>query len=71
MAYEWGTNRPGLIRYYFDKDKRPDTRADILSLGFITPLENAVIARIDSEASLDYLELEIVSAIIMRCITQS
>ena len=60
VAYEWGNSRPGLIRYFYDKAARPDTRADVLSMGFITPLENAVLARIDSEASMDYLELEIV-----------
>ena len=59
VAYEW-PSKPGLIRYYYHEDRRPDTRADVLSFGFISPLVNAVLLRIDSEASNDYLEVEIV-----------
>ena len=40
---------------------QPNTKFDILSMGFITPLENAVIVRIDSKSSNDFFELEIVS----------
>merc|ERR1719210_3307199 len=39
---------------------QPNTKFDILSMGFITPLENAVIVRIDSKSSNDFFELEIV-----------
>jgi hypothetical protein len=60
VAYHYGP-KPGLIRYYFYEGTRPNTRADILSFGFITPLENAVLLRIDSQTSNDYLELEIVN----------
>ena len=60
VAYEW-PSKPGLIRYYYHEDRRPDTRADVLSFGFISPLVNAVLLRIDSEASNDYLEVEMVS----------
>ena len=60
VAYNFGP-KPGLIRYYYDKETRPNTKADILSVGFITPLENAVLLRVDSHTSNDYLELEIVS----------
>ena len=59
VAYEWGP-KPGLIRYYYDIKKRPDTQVDALSLGFITPLQNAVLLRVDSATTNDYLELEIV-----------
>ena len=65
MAYEWST-RPGLIRYYYHHDRRPDTKTDILSVGLITPLDNAVLLRVDSEESNDYLELEMVSYVTMR-----
>ena len=37
-----------------------DTETDLLSLGLITPKSEAVIARVDSASSNDYLELEIV-----------
>jgi hypothetical protein len=59
VAYEWGP-KPGLVRYYYDIKKRPDTQVDALSLGFITPLQNAVLLRVDSATTNDYLELEIV-----------
>ena len=62
-AYEW-TSKPGLIRYYYHLNKRPDTSADVLSLGFITPLDDAVLIRVDSGAASnfnDYLEVELVS----------
>jgi hypothetical protein len=59
VAYEWGP-KPGLIRYYYDIKKRPDTQVDALSVGFITPLQNSVLLRIDSATTNDYLELEIV-----------
>lgn len=64
VAYEWGSKQ-GLIRYYYHLDHRPDTRADVLSLGFITPLQDCVVIRVDSEASNDYIELEIVSLIFL------
>ena len=38
-----------------------DTEADLLSLGLITPRAEAVVVRVDSASSDDYLELEIVS----------
>ncbi len=61
VAYEWGPNKPGLIRYAYDPKKRPDTQVDAMSLGFITPLENAVLMRVDSGTTNDYLEMEIVN----------
>ena len=60
VAYEWGP-RPGLINFYYGKNNQPDTRVDALSLGFITPQENAVLLRVSSGSANDYLELEIVS----------
>ena len=35
--------------------------SDQLSLGLITPRSDAILVRVDSAASPDYLELEIVS----------
>ena len=60
VAFHWGP-KPGLIRYYFKEGERPNTKADEISFGFITPLENAILLRIDSQSSNDYIEFEIVS----------
>ena len=65
MAYHWGP-KPGLIKYFFLEGSRPNTKMDVLSFGFITPLENAVLLRIDSASSSDYLEVEIVSTTKLR-----
>ena len=63
VAFHWGP-KPGLIRYYFQEGNRPNTKSDILSFGIITPLENAILLRIDSHSNNDYLEFEIVSFIL-------
>ena len=60
VAFHWGP-KPGLIRYYFQEGNRPNTKMDTMSFGFITPLENAILLRIDSQSNNDYLEFEIVS----------
>ena len=53
--------RPGLVKYHFPVSGLAlDTESDLLSLGLITPKSEAVIARVDSASSNDYLELEIV-----------
>lgn len=36
-------------------------KSDVLALGFITSQEDAVLLRVDSGTSNDYMELEIVS----------
>ena len=54
--------------YYYPEEKRPDTKDDILSLGFITPSFDAVLVRIDSQGGdlhNDYLQLEIVSFLLV------
>ena len=51
----------GLVKYHFPVSGLAlDTESDLLSLGLITPKSEAVIARVDSASSNDYLELEIV-----------
>ncbi|XP_067134301.1 neurexin 1-like isoform X3 [Centruroides vittatus] len=50
----------GLITFTYPKDKRPDTKSDLLALGIITMTVNAVLMRIDSGSSNDYMELEVV-----------
>ena len=60
-AYEW-RSKTGLIKYHFHPTSSPDTERDSLALGLITPVTEAVLLRIDSATSNDYLELEIVSS---------
>ncbi|XP_076324369.1 neurexin 1-like isoform X2 [Tachypleus tridentatus] len=59
IAYRFGGDS-SLMTYTFTQDKRPDTKTDLLALGFITTKDNAVLVRIDSGSSNDYMELEIV-----------
>lgn len=59
VAFEWSTN-PGLIRYYYHNDRRPDTRADILSFGLLTALSDCVLFRVDSATSSDFLQVQLV-----------
>ena len=58
-AYEW-KGKTGLVKYRFHSSS-PDTERDSLAVGLITPSSQAVILRIDSSSSNDYLEVEIVS----------
>ena len=63
VVYEW-YGSGGTVTYYYPEEKRPDTKDDLLSLGFITPSFDAVLVRIDSQGGdmhNDYLQLEIVS----------
>lgn len=60
ISYRFGA-KGGLITFSYPSDKRPDTKSDLLALGFISQTDNAVLVRIDSGSSNDYMELEIVS----------
>ncbi|KAG8179390.1 hypothetical protein JTE90_003646 [Oedothorax gibbosus] len=59
ISYRFGP-RGGLITLSHPSDKRPDTKSDLLALGFVSETDNAVLVRIDSGTSNDYMELEIV-----------
>ncbi|XP_054706570.1 neurexin-1-like [Uloborus diversus] len=59
ISYEFGPGT-GLITFTFPPDKMPDTKSDLVALGFITMADNGVLVRIDSGTSNDYMELEIV-----------
>ncbi|XP_055944776.1 neurexin-1-like isoform X1 [Argiope bruennichi] len=59
ISYEFGPGT-GLITLTFPPDKMPDTKTDLVALGFITMADNGVLVRIDSGTSNDYMELEIV-----------
>ncbi len=51
VAFEWPSHKQGgVVRYTYPADKRPDTNSDMLSLGFITPSFDAVLARVDSHS---------------------
>lgn len=60
VAYEFGANR-GMIHYTFPPGKQPDTEEDFIALGFLTVVSDAVLLRIESSNTQDYMELEIVS----------
>ena len=60
ISYEFGNNR-GIIQYSFPPGRQPDTEADNIALGFVTTKSDAVLMRIESSTTADYIELEIVS----------
>lgn len=60
IAYEFGAGR-GMITYTFPPDRRPEMKRDTVAFGFITSINDAVLLRIESASSNDYLEIEIVS----------
>lgn len=63
VSYEFGPNR-GIIIYTFPEDNRPEMQEDVVSLGFITTKSDAVLLRLVSGTSNDYIEMEIVSSLL-------
>ncbi|GAB0092873.1 neurexin-1 [Sergentomyia squamirostris] len=59
VSYEFGHNR-GIIQYTFPPGNQPDTEEDQIALGIITMKSDAVLLRIESSTTQDYMELEIV-----------
>ncbi|XP_011192823.2 neurexin-1 isoform X2 [Zeugodacus cucurbitae] len=59
IAYEFGNNK-GIIQYAFPENMQADTEEDNIALGFITTKSDAVILRVESATTQDYMELEIV-----------
>ncbi|XP_076392465.1 neurexin 1 isoform X6 [Megachile rotundata] len=59
VAYEFGAGR-GIITYTFPPDQRPEMKKDRVALGFVTSVKDAVLLRIESASSNDYLEIKIV-----------
>ncbi|XP_055852280.1 neurexin-1a isoform X2 [Episyrphus balteatus] len=59
IAYEFGANK-GIIQYTFPAGLQPDTEEDNIALGFITTKSDAVLLRMESATTQDYMELEIV-----------
>ncbi|KAG7203258.1 hypothetical protein KM043_010356 [Ampulex compressa] len=58
VAYEFGPGR-GIITYTFPPDRRPEMKRDTVALGFVTGVNTAVLLRIESASSNDYLEIGI------------
>ncbi|KAL9901022.1 neurexin 1 isoform 4-T10 [Glossina fuscipes fuscipes] len=59
IAYEFGNNK-GIIQYTFPENSQADTEEDNIALGFITTKSDAVLLRIESSTTQDYMEMEIV-----------
>ena len=59
VAVEW-LPATGLVKLEYGPTDIVDRKADFLAFGMITPVENAVIFRVDSTEANDYMEMEIV-----------
>ncbi|XP_068155026.1 neurexin 1 isoform X6 [Drosophila tropicalis] len=59
IAYEFGNNK-GMVQYTYPENAQADTEEDNIALGFITTKPDAVLLRIESATTQDYMELEIV-----------
>ena len=59
ISYDFGPGR-GVVLFTYPEDRRPDTRGDTIAFGFVTADPDAVLLRIDSATSSDYLEIELV-----------
>lgn len=62
VSYEFGPN-PGIITYTFAEDNRPEMQEDSIALGFITTKSDAVLLKIISGVSTDYIEIHLVCCI--------
>uniref|UniRef100_A0A6P4F4M0 Neurexin-3 n=1 Tax=Drosophila rhopaloa TaxID=1041015 RepID=A0A6P4F4M0_DRORH len=59
IAYEFGNNK-GMVQYTFAENAQADTEEDNIAMGFITTRPDAVLLRVESATTQDYMELEIV-----------
>lgn len=59
VSYQFGP-QPGLITFSYPEGKYLDRRVDTLALGFKTTESDAVLVRVDSATTEDYMELELV-----------
>lgn len=60
IAYEFGPGR-GIITYTFPPSAVADTETDKVAVGFVTSKSDAVLLRIESSNTQDYMQMEIVS----------
>ncbi|XP_053613214.1 neurexin 1-like isoform X1 [Plodia interpunctella] len=59
IAYEFGPGR-GIITYTFPPSAVADTETDKVALGFVTSKADAVLLRIESSNTQDYMQMEII-----------
>ncbi|XP_063831706.1 neurexin 1-like [Ostrinia nubilalis] len=59
IAYEFGPGR-GIITYSFPSSSVADTETDKVALGFVTSKADAVLLRIESSNTQDYMQMEII-----------
>ncbi|CAH2094247.1 unnamed protein product [Euphydryas editha] len=59
IAYEFGPGR-GIITYTFPPSAVADTETDKVAVGFVTSKSDAVILRIESSNTQDYMQMEII-----------
>ncbi len=59
VSYEFGADK-GIIMYTYPDKRQPDTKVDRIALGFQTLQKDAVLVRINSRTSDDYIEMELV-----------
>ncbi|XP_045527567.1 neurexin-1 isoform X1 [Pieris brassicae] len=59
IAYEFGPGR-GIITYSFSPSAVTDTETDKVAVGFVTSKADAVILRIESSNTQDYMQMEII-----------
>ncbi|XP_059050815.1 neurexin-1-like [Achroia grisella] len=59
IAYEFGPGR-GIITYTYPTSSVVDTETDKVALGFVTSKADAVLLRIESSNTQDYMQMEII-----------
>lgn len=59
ISYDFGPGR-GIILFTYPSDRRIDTHRDSIAFGFITADPDAILMRIDSSRSTDFLNVELV-----------
>lgn len=50
-----------MIWFLIPENRQIETKSDVLTLGLITSKENAVLIRIESATTSDYIQMEIVN----------
>lgn len=50
-----------MVQYTFPGSRIADTEQDLVALGFVTSRSDAVLLRVESATTQDYMEMEIVS----------
>lgn len=60
IAYKFGS-QGGLITFTFGENEKMNTRQDSIAFGFITSQSDAVLVRVTSGSSADYIEVELVN----------